>query len=318
MLVQAVIKVLEQHGAGFAAPARCFARSWRMFVCTQESPTHALSARPQMHPRALSTQLETFFRNPAVRKSKLQMDRVFTTAPGEAHLIDVKERAIGADPLSQCLALHGSARSALEQADLELSANQEGRAQLAAAKRALAQGDRTVYTLTDEGALTHLNPSRAAGQPAKQARQGIALDDAGRLQARTPLHFWAGSLSRNRCLLLLAAACSASTRRMLGGSASFVTVWSTHTSSAAPESARAWASLLLPDRTPVVQAVHLLLLCLGPATLLPHHPAGPAMVFLPPFLGPATVPARLIVRDCHCLVAVTPGFLAGRRPQPRR
>ncbi|CAK0845119.1 unnamed protein product [Prorocentrum cordatum] len=103
MLVQAVIKVLEQHGAGFA-----------------ESPAHALSMRPQMHPRALGAQLETFFWGPAVRKSKLQMGHVFTTAPGGAPLIDVAERAIGADPLSERLVLHGSARSAFEQADLDL------------------------------------------------------------------------------------------------------------------------------------------------------------------------------------------------------
>ncbi|CAK0876927.1 unnamed protein product, partial [Prorocentrum cordatum] len=188
MLVQAVIKVLEQHGADFAAPARFFARSWWMFGCAQESPTHALPTRPRMHIRALSTQLD----------SNHQMDDVFTTALGGALLIDVKGRTSGADPFSERLALHGSARSALEQADLELSAAQEGRAQLAAAKPALAQGGCTVYTLTDVGALTRPSPSRAAGQPAKQSRRGIAFDDAGRPQARTRLHFWAGSVGRNR------------------------------------------------------------------------------------------------------------------------
>ena len=155
----------------------------------------------------MCTQLETFFRDPVVRQSKLQMDHVFKTTLGGAPLIDVRERVVGADPLSECLAMHGRALGALEKADLELSAKQEGGRQHAAALRARAQQDSTVHTVAADGTLTYLNPARVAGHPAKQARQGIAYDEEGQRRARARLHFWAGSMNRNR--LSAASGCHA-------------------------------------------------------------------------------------------------------------
>ena len=111
--------------------------------------------------------------------------------------------------------------------------------------------------------------------------------------------------------------CSASTRRTRGGSASYATARSTSMSSAVRGADHAWAFRPLLGRAPVVRLlpVRLLLLLLGPATVLPHLLAGPALVLLlPPRMGPAMVPTRLLVLNHLRRAAVTPGFLAGRRP----
>ena len=88
-------------------------------------------------------------------------------------------------------------------------------------------------------------------------------------------------------------------------------------SSAVRGADHAWAFRPLLGRAPVVRLlpVRLLLLLLGPATVLPHLLAGPALVLLlPPRMGPAMVPTRLLVLNHLRRAAVTPGFLAGRRP----
>ncbi|CAK0843454.1 unnamed protein product [Prorocentrum cordatum] len=142
--------------------------------------------------RILSAQLETFSRDPAVRlSSSLQMDHVFKTALGGARLIDVMERVVGADPLSECLATHGHARSALETADHELSAKQEGGRQHAAALRARAQQSSAAHVVADDVAPACRIPARVADHPARLARQGIAYDEGGPHRARARLHFGA-------------------------------------------------------------------------------------------------------------------------------
>ncbi|CAK0857158.1 unnamed protein product [Prorocentrum cordatum] len=179
MLVQAVIEVLEKHAVGFAAPIRCFALSWRVFGCAQAATAQALAVRPLVDCRAPRKKLVTFFRGTVIRQSKLQMCHVFKTALGGAPLIGVRERVVGADPLSECLAMRGRALSALETAHLELSAHQEGGRQSEAALSACAPKDSTVQMVAYGGTLARLSPARVVGHPAQQARHGIAYDEMG-------------------------------------------------------------------------------------------------------------------------------------------
>ena len=168
MLINAVTRVLQRHCDNFVMPPRCSTRVWTMYGCQQRSASLAVAMRPR-GPRALATQLETFFNLRPVRRSTVAMDHVFGTSLGGPPQVDVHDHVAACASVRAILEIGVHPPQGVERKLLHIESVREGSQQHAVANRARGRHDDRGVVLT-EGRVVYVNPSCMTGEPPPRDR----------------------------------------------------------------------------------------------------------------------------------------------------